>query len=117
MQFADGKRAEWDEGLAANPDPYGRQCFEFAERWANLMEAAMSEGKRMEDIAEETSHRADTSGITGFMYGVAVRILANAWSHGEALRRWHNRQYMPEEKAAEADKSGGVVNPAILTIG
>lgn len=28
-----------------------------------------------------------------------------------------HRQYMSEEKAQKADESGGVVNPAILTIG
>lgn len=58
---------------------------------------------------QKTSHDADTEGITGFMYGCAVNILAHVWEHGEELRRWHNGEY---------DYDGdGVVNPAILTVG
>lgn len=59
--------------------------------------------------AEKLSHEADTEGITGFMYGCAVSILAQCWEYGEELRKWHNKEY---------DYDGdGVVNPAILTAG
>ncbi len=60
------------------------------------------------DIAEKTSHAADNEGITGFMYGCAVSILAHCWKHGEELRKWHNGEYKYD--------GDGVVNPAILTI-
>jgi hypothetical protein len=66
-----------------NGDPYGLECFNYAERWANLMEAQISGGKEIKDIAKDTSHEADTSGITGFMYGAAVSILAQCWKYGE----------------------------------
>ena len=92
-----------------NTDPYGGECFRFAEAWADLMEAALQRGETIEMMAKETSHEADTDGITGFMYGKAVSILSFAWKHGEALRIWHNTEYgQPETK--------GVVNPAVLTI-
>ena len=41
--------------------------------------------------AKEASHLADSEGITGFMYGCAVSMLAQCWKHGEELRRWHNK--------------------------
>lgn len=85
----------------------------FADRWGALMERALPDAPSIDgfliDRASKLSHEADTEGITGFMYGCAVRELAHFWIHGDALRRWHNKEYgAPEAK--------GVVNPAVLTI-
>lgn len=75
---------------------------------ASMMEQEIEKGSKLRDIAERTSHEADTEGITGFMYGCAVNILVHVWVYGEELRRWHNHEY---------DYDGdGVVNPAILTV-
>ena len=89
-------------------DPYGLGVFSYAERWADMMEIEMSTGKEIKDIAKELSFKADTEGITGFMYGCAVNVLAQHWEHGEELRRWHNGNYGHE--------GDGVVNPAIITL-
>lgn len=94
---------------ANNVDPYGSEIFRFAEAWADLMEQEIALGKQIPDIAEETSKKADTSGITGYMYGAAVNVLALCWEHGEPLRKWHNHEY--------GHDGAGVVNPAILVIG
>ena len=72
------------------------------------MEAKISNGEKLEIIADSTSHIADTEGITGFMYGCAVNALSQVWIHGECLRKWHNAQYGVTDD--------GVVNPAVLTI-
>jgi len=85
----------------------------FANEWAEAMEAAMAEGKVLEDVALDLSHEVDKRpgfGITGNMYGTAVYILARFWEHGERLRIWHNARYGvgPEED--------GTVNPAILSL-
>ena len=56
-----------------------------------MMEERIANGEKIEDIAKELSHKADTEGITGFMYGCAVSILLQCWEYGEELRRWHNR--------------------------
>lgn len=79
-----------------------------------MMEAVIDESgdsvqKAIVDNAERLSHDADVEGITGFMYGCAVNILAQCWEYGEELRKWHNKEY-----GYEGD---GVVNPAILTVG
>lgn len=97
-------------------DGYSKGVVDFGERWADLMEADIAAGKTVAQSAPEASSQADTDGITGFMYGAAVSALSHFWEHGDALRAWHNREYLPEDKAAEADKTGGVVNPAIVTI-
>jgi hypothetical protein len=105
-------QANWEKGLANNTDPYGRRCFTYAADWAALMEQQMAKGKKLEDIAEATSQKADTDGITGFMYGMAVSILRDVWKHGADLNRWHNGQYGVKDPDAK-----GTVNPAVITIG
>ncbi len=81
---------EWEKTVKANDDPYGSAAVRYAKNWANMMEEEMNEGKELKDIAEEASHKADTEGITGFMYGCVVNILSQCWEHGEELRKWHN---------------------------
>ena len=80
------------------------------------MEEGIGDGKKLEDIAQATSHEADTEGITGFMYGCAVSLLSQAWKHGEELRRWHNLDTQIKDEGEKANESGGVLNPALLNI-
>ncbi len=110
-------QALWDTGLANNTDPYGRACYTYAEHWANLMEAHLAEGKAIADVAEADSHTADEEGITGFMYGCAVSILASCWEHGEELRKWHNLDCQLGTEGEKANEKGTVLNPAIMSIG
>lgn len=106
----------WEKGLANNTDPYGRRCYTYAEDWANLMEARMAKGETIAQMAKSTSHEADTDGITGFMYGMAVKILSHVWDHGEALRLWHNLDTQIGNEGEQANEAGTVLNPAILNI-
>lgn len=118
MKIKQGKEAEYATYKEINSkDGYSKGVVDFGDRWADLMEADMATGKSLRECAQDACSRADTGGITGYMYGAAVSALSQLWEHGDDLRAWHNRQYVSEEKAAEADKTGGVVNPAIVTIG
>jgi hypothetical protein len=110
-------QAAWDTGLANNRDPYGACVYSYAKNWAELMEAQIAKGRTIPEIADKTSHQADTEGITGFMFGAAVSILARCWEHGEVLRRWHNLKTQIGTEGEEANKTGGVLNPALLRIG
>ena len=68
--------------------------------------------------AEAMSTLADHKyGITGFQYGWAVAQLAHHWTHGEALRRWHNRATQIGTEGDKANETGGTLNPALLSIG
>ena len=98
----------WERFVTINNDPYGSGVVGYAERWANMMEQEMESGKPLIEIADATSNKADTEGITGYMYGCAVSILSQVWEHGEELRKWHNKEY-----GYDGD---GTVNPAIITI-
>ena len=107
----------WEKGLANNTDDYGACGYRFAESWANLMEGRIANGETVADCAKETSHEADTEGITGFMYGCAVSVLSVVGEHGEELRRWHNLDTQISNEGAKANKKGTVLNPAVITIG
>ena len=117
MQLKKGKTNEYAKYVKKNSkDMYAKGIVDYSERWATLMEEKMAEGAELVDIADSTSHEADTDGITGFMYGCAVSGLASFWKHGEALRKWHNRETQIGNEGEEANKKGGVLNPALLTI-
>ncbi len=111
-------RALWDSWVKVNADGgYGECIIRYAARWANLMDTAIAGGGKVESIADQLSSSADTEGITGFMYGCAVSILAKCWKHGEALRVWHNLKTQIRNEGEKANKDGGVLNPAMLNIG
>lgn len=118
MKIKPGQETAYQEDKARNSDRYGSACFNFAEDWAALMEARMAGGELLPAIAKPSSHKADTYGLTGFMYGCAVSLLTVYWEHGEDLRQWHNlaTQIGTEGEAANA-KEGAVLNPAMLICG
>ena len=107
----------WNAWVTNNTDPYGKGVITYAERWADLMEGRMTDGTSIAEVAQQASHDADTEGITGFMYGAAVSVLATSWEYGEELRRWHNLDTQIKDEGEKANESGGVLNPAILNIG
>ncbi len=98
----------WNKSREANTDPYGKAALDYAEGWAKLMQVEIAKGKTVIECAEKTSFELGFLGITGFMYGCAVRLLSQTWKHGEELRKWHNKDYGHEGE--------GVVNPAVLTV-
>lgn len=106
----------WKKSVAANSDGYGSGATRFAERWARLMEGRIANGDTVAGCAEQASHLADNEGITGFMYGCAVSILSQVWIHGEELRHWHNRTTQLGNEGDKANETGGVLNPALLSI-
>lgn len=110
----------WESWVKVNVDPYGACTVRYAARWANYMERELAQCSKhitIADIAEATGHEADKEGITGFMYGCAVSMLAKAWKHGEALRQWHNIKTQIKDEGEKANKEGGTLNPALLNIG
>jgi hypothetical protein len=104
----------WEKTVENNTDPYGAATVSYANMWAQMMEGLINQGSALKDIAEECSQLADTEGITGFMYGCAVSILSQCWKYGSDLNAWHNGKY--GDQGEEATKSGGTINPAVLTM-
>lgn len=106
----------WEDGLKNNTDGYGRACYTYAQRWAEMMEKYIENGHKLKDVAHVLSHEADEEGVTGFMYGCAVNILSSVWIHGEELRKWHNLDTQISDEGEKANKEGTVLNPALLNI-
>jgi len=114
MTVIDEKK--WADAKQKNSDPYGGAVMQYAERWARIMESRINAGQSLSDCADETSNIADSEGLTGFMYGCAVSTISEHWKYGEDLRRWHNKDSQIGTEGDEANESGGVLNPALLTI-
>lgn len=120
MKIRDGKQDAYEKWKKNNVDFYGAGIIQFGEAWAHLMEARLMNGEDLVDIAKPCSVEADNlpcGGITGYMYGASVSFLSDVWEYGEELRRWHNKDVGGEKAGEKANNSGGVINPAILTIG
>lgn len=119
MQIKTDKQTEYDRWReTSSEDFYSKGIVDFAERWASIMEEQIAAGATVADCAKATSREADCDmGISGFMYGCAVQTLATFWEHGEALRRWHNIDTQIGSEGARANEEGGVLNPALLSIG
>lgn len=116
MKLKDAEK--WEQFVEANRDDgYGECVLRYIERWAEQMELAFDAGESMAECAKRTRHTADTEGITGFMYWCAVSVLAQVWEHGEELRRWHNLDTQIGTEGEKANESGGVLNPALLSVG
>jgi len=109
-------KAAWDLTVKANKDPYGAGVVRYAHKWMRLMEGQINSGVALKDCAKEMSHLANDEGITGFMYGCAVGIISQVWKYGDDLRRWHNLDTQIGDEGEKANESGGVLNPALLTI-
>ena len=117
MQIVPGKEQEFQDWYDKNNDGYGRATFDYAIKWAELMEEAIAGGAVLADVAKELSNKADEGiGITGFMYGCAVSILSHEWVHGEELRRWHNLDTQIHDEGEKANENGVVLNPALMSI-
>jgi hypothetical protein len=117
MKIIAGKEEDYASYAKLNSrDPYSDRIVSYAEAWADLMEAEIAKGLTIESCAKATSRTADMDGLTGFMYGCAAEGLAHFWEHGEAFRRWHNIDTQVGTEGETANESGGVLNPAIITI-
>lgn len=124
MKIKSGLEAEYAACVAKNSqDPYSHGVMTYLERWAALLEQRIpSEATSAEvlriivDHGKDDSHEADSEGITGFMYGCAVTVLAQFWVYGEELRRWHNMDVQIGTEGDRANESGGVLNPALLNV-
>lgn len=78
MAFQDGGQEKWKTFKSNNQDPYGAAVARFAELWARLMQQRVTNGHTIAQCADEccTLADAEVGGITGYMYGGAVSVLA-----------------------------------------
>lgn len=60
----------------------------FAQRWAELMETSIERGATVEQVANETMHKANTDRLSVDDLYQASKILTFCWEHGSELLAW-----------------------------
>ena len=80
----------YDDWKNDNQDAYGKECFKFAEDWAELMEKEIDKDndikKVLKEKALETRMQATKYRLcTEFMFAVASNILVKCWEYGKYL--------------------------------
>ena len=111
MKIKEEKLKEYNDFAETNSkDGYSYGVIKCMTIWADKMEEKMDQGKSLEEIAWDTFLEADkiVGGTTGYQYGWIVYGLATYWEYGNALNKWHNKEYGYEGE--------GTVNPAVMTV-
>ena len=94
MKILDGMEKIYDDWKNDNQDAYGKECFKFAEDWAELMEKEIDkEIDKENDIKKVLKEKAFETGMqatkyrlcTEFMFAIASNILVKCWEYGKYL--------------------------------
>ena len=90
MKILFGMEKIYDDWKNDNQDAYGKECFKFAEDWAELMEKEIDKEndikKVLKEKALETRMQATKYRLcTEFMFAVASNILVKCWEYGKYL--------------------------------
>lgn len=90
MKILVGMEKIYDDWKNDNQDAYGKECFKFAEDWADLMEKEIAKDndikKVLKEKALETRMQATNYRLcTEFMFAVASNILVKCWEYGKYL--------------------------------
>lgn len=105
-------QAGWDKCVSNNSDPYGNAAIMVARRVMEILDAEPGDFDCHKLICR-ADDESKAGGITGFMAGCVANIVSKVHSRGEEFRnKWNSDHGVSKEKS-----KGGVVNPAILTVG
>jgi len=112
MKLKDEK--SWKEWEANNTDNYGKACVDVARRVMEILD----EGNDFDTykIICQADKETGTGGITGFMAVCVAKMVSLCHERGEEFRRKWNCDNAIGGEGNKANESGGVINPAILTI-
>lgn len=114
---------DWNECVEKNKDAYGKACVDVARKAMEILDNEPGDFDTHSLICR-ADEESGAGGITGFMAGCVAQMISRCHSRGDEFRqKWNNDNGIiktPEGKkdigAKKANESGGVINPAILTI-
>lgn len=96
MKIKKSQKQVYKEWYEKNKDTYGKECFKYAERWADLMEYEIKNSDKsalevIDECAERTSKEADKKHIGGFMFTYACIIIETCWKYGKEFAVWRSK--------------------------
>lgn len=105
----------WKEYEEKNKDAYGKCCVDVARRVMEILD----EGNDFDhhQIICQADDDIKAGGITGFMASCVASMVSLCHSRGEEFRRKWNLGNQIKDEGEKANKSGGILNTAILNIG
>ena len=117
------KTKEWNEYVNANKDPYGKAVIDAARELMNkLDEIENNSTVPLMDLhgwSKDLVHQVNDElnlGLTAFQAGCVAQIVSECHSLGELFRKDWNRSIQLSDEGEEANKTGGVLNPALLIL-
>lgn len=105
----------WEEYVKINDDPYGKACVDVARRVMELLDE--QDDFNCHKIICQAEEDVKAGEITGFMAGAVVAMVSRCHSRGEEFRHKWNLDIQIGKEGEEANKSAGVLNPALLSTG
>ena len=109
------KTDNWEKWVANNKDPYGKACVDVAREAMRLLDEREGDIDPHKLICE-ADDAAKSGGITGFMAGCVASMISQCHSRGDEFRRAWNTHNQIGDEGDRANESGGVINPALLTV-
>lgn len=106
----------WQQWVDNNSDPYGKAACDVARRVMEILDEEPGEFDPHTIICR-ADDETNTGGITGFMAGAVASMVSHCHSRGDEFRRLWNTDCQIGDEGDKANDSGGVLNPALLTIG
>ena len=108
---------KFDSLVEANRDPYGKKCVDTAQRAMEILDEEPGDFDTHELICRADNESAGDGGITGFMAGAVASMISACHSRGDEFRRKWNGDNQIADEGDKANESGGVLNPALLSVG
>jgi hypothetical protein len=110
------KKKEWDHYAEINDDPYSKAVVDTARRVMEILDEEPDKKIDCRKLICRGDDESNAGGITGFMAGCVASIVSQFHSRGEEFRTAWNLENQIQTEGEEANKKGGVLNPALLTI-
>lgn len=103
------KEKEWADFVKKN----SKSAYEaFIVESTKIVGHYLDQGK----TPEQSLDKINDLGLTSFQIGCVAATIAKFHQQGEEFRRWWNIKYQLKNEGEEANKKGGILNPAILKI-
>lgn len=99
MNIKEGMEQEYEE-MVEIYIKYNMAIIWYSQRWAEMMDESIANGASVRDAAEDTRSLVEEGGASGSVYGFAINILSQFWTHGDDFRQWHNQKVGFQDKEA-----------------